>query len=559
MSDQTTRTPQEPPAPGGPDWLGAVALALAPPGFALLAFACGAVLLASSAFPSIGPRIATLAAFAPLLVIELSHFLASLIGLLLLVIAAGLWRRHEGAYVGALLLLATGAALTLLRGLYYEEAALLGAAAIGLYLCRRAFTRQSRLLREPLTLPWFAGIAATLAAASALGFFAYREVEYTDQLWWTFLRDGDASRFLRAGVGVAGVAALLAVAQLFAPPRTPYRGKPRAAEIEKARAIIASARSMRPDAWLALSGRIDFLFSESGQSFLMFRTCGRRWIAMGEPCGREEERAGLLWRFVEAADAAGASPVFYALRGESLAAAAELGLVARKIGETALVRVQAFSLEGKARQNLRTTRNKLEREGCGFTMLAPGGARAHAAALQSVSDAWLARHGGIEKEFTLGRFDLAYLDAMPIAAVTRGDAIIAFANIWRDGARREIAIDLMRHAADAPAGVMDYLFVKLIEWARAEGYETLDLGMAPLAGLERRRLAPALSKIGATVYEEGERVYGFRGLRAYKAKFAHEWRPLFLAAPPGVAMPFALLDVALLTSGGWRGILGVRA
>ena len=551
-------SPPEPTAPRAADWLGAVVLGIAPHAFALLAFLCGGVLLITSAFPHFSDRMNALAQVAPLLVIELSHFLASLIGLFLLVVAVGLWRKHEGAFVAAIVLLIVGAVLALLRGLDYEEASLLGAVAIGLFLCRAAFVRQSRLLREPLTLPWFAGIAATLAGASWLGFFAYREVDYTDQLWWTFLRDDDASRFLRAGVAVAGAAALIAAAQLLAPPRTSYRGKPKPEDLARARDVLENATLRRPDAWLALSGDKDLLFSPSGESFLMFRVRGRRWIAMGEPCGRPDERAALMWDFAERADAAGALPVFYAVRGEGLAIVAEMGLVARKIGETALVATADFTLEGRARQNLRTTRNKMERENCCFDVAPAGALSAEVMAeLEAISDAWLEAQESGEKQFSMGHFDAAYLSATPLALVRRDDKIIAFANIWRDADKAEIAIDLMRSVPDAPAGVMDFLFLKLIEWARTQGVAAVDLGMAPLSGLERRRLAPAFSRIGAAVYSEGERVYGFRGLRAYKAKFSPNWRPMFLAAPQSMIMAFALLDVALLTSGGWRGLLGL--
>lgn len=539
-----------------PNWIGAALLSFTPQAFALLAFLCGAVLLLTSAFPALAPRMAALSQAAPLLVIELSHFLASLIGLLLLVVAAGLWRKREGAYIAALALLCAGVVFALLRGLDFEEAGLLALVAIGLYFCRGAFVRKSRLMRETLTAPWFIGIGATLAAICALGFFAYREVPYTDELFWTFLRDGDASRFLRGAVAVAALAAVIAAMQLFSSPRTRYRGAPAAQDVARAAAIIARAERARPDAQLARTADKDFLFSESGESFLMFATRGRRWIAMGAPCGKASEHDALLWRFAELADEAGALPVFYALRSDDLGAVAELGFIARKIGETALVPVQSFSLDGKGRQNLRTARNKLEREGCGFEVCAPGAAPM--ADLKAVSDSWLARHAGAEKRFSMGRFDPDYIAAQPIAIVRQNDRIIAFANIWQGVGHGEIAIDLMRHAADAPKNAMDYLFVKLIEWAKAEGYGALDLGMAPLAGLERRRLAPAMTQIGAAVFEEGGQIYGFRGLRAYKEKFGPHWRAMFLAAPPQVFMPLALLDVALLTSGGWRGLLGLR-
>ncbi len=542
--------------PARPNLIAAALTALTPQAFALLAFLCGAVLLVTSAFPELAHRMALLTEIAPLLVVELSHFLGSVIGLLLLVVAAGLWRKREGAYALALVLLVLGVVFALLRGLDYAEAALLTLVAIGLYLCRGAFVRRSRLMRETLTLPWFAGIAATLAGAAALGFFAYREVAYTDELWWTFLRDGDASRFLRGAIAVAAVAALIAAAQLFASPRTRYRGAPSDEEIARAAGIVAKAERARPDAWLALMRDKDLLFSPSGASFLMFRARGRRWIAMGAPCGRAGEHDALLWTFAEQADIAGALPVFYALRAEDLGAVAELGFVARKIGETALVPVQHFTLEGKARQNLRTARNKFEREGCAFEVSAPGAAPLNK--LRAISDAWLGAHAGDEKSFSMGAFDPAYLAAQPIALVRQNGAIIAFANLWAGAPRGELAIDLMRHAPDAPRGVMDYLFVKLIEWAKAEGFVALDLGMTPLAGLERRRLAPAMTQIGAAVFEEGEQLYGFRGLRAYKQKFDPDWKALYLAAPPQVFMPLALLDVALLTSGGWLGMLGLK-
>jgi phosphatidylglycerol lysyltransferase len=279
---------------------------------------------------------------------------------------------------------------------------------------------------------------------------------------------------------------------------------------------------------------------------------GRRWIAMSEPCGLKSERRDLLWRFAEAADAAGAAPVFYSVANGMLPDVAELGLAVRKIGETAIVPLEGFCFEGKPRAMLRHARNRIEREGGSFEMLLPGAASSYGKELERVSDAWLAAHGGAEKAFSLGRFDLGYLDRTPLAVVRVNGEIVAFANVWTTPDKREISVDLMRYSEAAPKTVMDYLFAKLMEWGAAEGYRELDLGMAPLAGLPAHRLAPALSRLGAVLYAEGERVYGFKGLRAYKEKFSPEWRPLYIAAPPSVIMPLALLDVALLTSGGWR-------
>ena len=155
----------------------------------------------------------------------------------------------------------------------------------------------------------------------------------------------------------------------------------------------------------------------------------------------------------------------------------------------------------------------------------------------------------------MGYFDLAYLDLSPLAVVRQGTRILAFANVLTAPASRQAGVDLMRHVDEAPPGTMDFLFVSLIEWAKGQGYDEFNLGMAPLSGLENRRLAPVFARLGALVFAEAGALYSFGGLHAYKAKFGPVWRPLYMAGRPGVAMPLALLDVALLTGGGWKGLL----
>jgi phosphatidylglycerol lysyltransferase len=458
--------------------------------------------------------------------------------------------------VATLSLLGFGAVFALLKGVDAEEAVILGFVALALFPCRDAFTRKSRLVSEALSPAWIMAVLGAVVAAGWLGFFAYRHVDYSDDLWWTFLRDADASRFMRGAAGASVVVALVSAWSLLAPPRTRFRGRPVVADVDRAAACISTAEDMRGDAHLALLGDKDLLFSPTGKSFIMFRARNHRWIAMSEPCGLVSERRALMWRFAELADEAGASPVFYSITDALLPDVAEQGMAVRKIGETAIVPVQSFSLEGKERAGLRQSRNKAERDGAIFEILPPGSASLLADELKAVSDSWLTRHKGSEKAFSLGRFDIAYLDRTPLAVARSHGRISAFANVWATPDKRELTVDLMRYGGDAPRSVMDYLFVRLIEWGKTQGYREFDLGMAPLAGLDTHRLAPAFSRIGAAVFEDGEALYGFRGLRAYKEKFAPEWRPLYIAARPSAIMGLVLLDAALLTSGGWKGIFG---
>lgn len=532
-----------------------LAYELTPLVFAVLAFGAGALMLVSAVTPEFDDRLRKLTGVVSPILVDLSHFVGSIAGFLLLLLSAGLWRRRRGAYWAALAVLGIGAVFSVLKGLDWQQAADLLIVAALLAPCRTAFNRRSRL-SEPLRPSWLLLLTAVVAAMLWLGFFAYRDVDYNDELWWRFLSDRQASGFLRAGLVLAILTLVVAGRSLLSSPGSHSHGPAKPADIERARAALAAADSATPEAWLAMLGDKALMFSPSGASFLAYRVRGRRWIAMGEPAGLKSERRELLWSFTETADSYGGSAVFYSVSEDVLGDLATMGLAVRKVGETAVIDTAAFSLEGKPKQNLRTAVNRAEREGAAFEILPPGSAGPLADELKAVSDAWLAMHEGAEKAFSLGRFDVDYLDLTPLAVVRQGGRIVAFANLLT--APDEAAVDLMRHHPEAPNGVMDYLFIRCAQWAKDQGLASFDLGMAPLAGLEDRRIAPVFARVGALVFDEGGALYGFQGLRSYKAKFAPDWRSRFIAAPVSTPLPLALLDVALLTSGGWLGMLGLK-
>ena len=77
---------------------------------------------------------------------------------------------------------------------------------------------------------------------------------------------------------------------------------------------------------------------------------------------------------------------------------------------------------------------------------------------------------------------------------------------------------------------------------------------SPLTGFESRPLAPLWNRLAALAYAHGEAFYNFRGLRKYKEKFDPEWEPRYLVSPGGLVLPRNLASIALLTSGGLRGL-----
>jgi phosphatidylglycerol lysyltransferase len=514
-----------------------------------LIFVSGVVLLISGATPAMDARISTLYRVLPLAVLEVSHLAGSAIGVALIVLARALFRRVQVAYHISFWLLVSGIVASLLKGLDFEEALVLSVVLAVLTLGKRAFYRPTSILEERFTPAWAASVAGVIAAAIWILMLAYRHVEYSGELWWTFAFDASAPRALRATVVVVLFATTFLLLNLLQPAR-PEPAVASDEDLERARKIISQADLTIANA--ALSGDKRLLFNDTGDAFVMYQVNGRSWIALGDPVGPRAKVEELVWRFRELSDRHGGRTVFYQARGEKLPLYVDLGLVALKIGEEARVPLQDFTLEGPVRAELRQAQRRARRGGASFEIVPADQVAALLPALRKISDAWLADKSTAEKRFSVGAFTERYVCNFPIALVRTEGTPSAFANLWPSGTRDELSIDLMRFGPDAPPGAMDYLFIELMLWARTQGFRWFNLGMAPLAGLERHPLAPAWHRVGNFVFRHGEHFYNFDGLRRYKAKFDPVWEPRYLVAPGGVALPRILIDVSVLIAGGMK-------
>jgi phosphatidylglycerol lysyltransferase len=515
-------------------------------------FLCGTILLFSGATPAIHSRLRLLETVLPLPIMEISHFLGSFVGLLLLLLARGLQQRFDAAYLLTVLLLGAGVLFSLLKGLDYEEAVALTIMLVALLPCRAHFYRKSSLLNEQFSPGWIAAIIVVLAGSTWLGMFSHKHVEYDHELWWQFALESDAPRFLRTTVGVVSAVLVFTAVRLLRPvPPEPMLPQP--ADLERARAIVDQAKET--EAHLALLGDKELLFHDSGNAFIMYGVQGRSWVALGDPVGPEREMEELAWRFRELSDRHGGWTVFYEISKAYLPLYLDLGLSLLKLGEHARVPLMTFSLEGKSRKPLRNVCNRFDKDGCQFVVVPTPEVVALVPELKVISDAWLAEKNTREKGFSLGFFDPLYLQQGPVAVVRKAGRIVAFANLWLGADKEELSPDLMRFLPDAPENVMEYLFLQLMLWGKQEGYRWFNLGMAPLSGLEDRALAPLWNRLGAFMFRHGEHFYNFQGLRRYKDKFDPEWEPRYLASPGGLTLPRILTNIAALISGGLKGVI----
>lgn len=507
-------------------------------------FLAGAMLLLSGALPPVGWRIDALAGALPLALIETSHVTASMAGTALMLIAPGLYRRLDGAAVVARILLLAGALFSLGKGIDYEEASVCLIIAALLQACRNRFDRRTALTAQPLGPGWIVAIAMAAMLAGWSGLFAFRHVSYSDALWWKFALTAEAPRYMRAMLGCAVLLLGYAARAMLGPAPARDLAMPRADEWLAIRRILRSAE--RTEAMLAMTGDKRFLVSNAGDAFIMYQVEGASWVVMGDPVGARESWEELLWRIRDLSHRQQGRLLLYEASPAVLDIAIAMGLQIVKYGEEAVIDLAHWSLDTPEMRSVRKSEKVAARAGATLRIIPAAAVPVIMDELQAISDEWLAERNGREKGFSLGFFDRAYLSSFDMAVVMCEGRVVAFANLWLTGGRQEASVDLMRHGTSAPRGTMDFLFVNLLLWAKAQGYRHFTLGMVPLSGIEGRRLAPAWARAAALVFRHGERFYGFRGLRAYKDKFGPTWRPRYLAGPQDVGLLKALRDVARL-------------
>jgi phosphatidylglycerol lysyltransferase len=185
----------------------------------ITAFAAGLLLMFSGATPGIHARLRWLDAFSPLAVIEVSHFAASVAGVILILLANGIRRRLDAAYHLTVLALVVGIAGSLLKGADYEEALALSVVLAAFIPARAHFFRRAALTSEALTPGWIAALTLAIVATVWLGLFSYGQLAYSNDLWWRFATAADAPRFLRAMAGTTGVVVAFMLARLMRPAK----------------------------------------------------------------------------------------------------------------------------------------------------------------------------------------------------------------------------------------------------------------------------------------------------------------------------------------------------
>ena len=535
----------------------------------LLTALMGVVNLLSAVTPSLSERTQWLREIVPFEIRASGHIFAALTGFILLTLAANLFRRKRVAWLLTIAVLIISIFSHLIKGWDYEECILAGILLIQLLLMRRVFTAQSdRPSVAQGIRVLIAALLFTLAYGTAGCFILDGRFEVDKQpinfnLMQAFLQtlavfftEDNAGleaktrfgSFFIDSIYVVGTATLGYA--LFMLLRPVLLRRSVTEQEQKKTEIIVQEYGLSSLARLTLLDDKFYYFSPSGNSVIAYVPKGRGAIAIGDPIGPKEELTETILGFNNFCFRNDWYPAFYQTGSDNLEIYRLLGWRILQIGQAAIVDLKTFSTKGKANQNLRTAVNRFTKLGYEVKFYEPPISKELLDKLKPVSDEWLQMMKGAEKRFSVGWFNDKYLRNNAIAVIQNSSTeIAAFANLISANQAKEIAVDLMRRRADVENGVMEFLFVSLLQHYQQLGYEKFDLGLSALSGIGEKQESPRLEKALRYLYQHLNHFYNFQGLHSFKEKFHPDWEPRYLIYPSLAALPDVIVGLVRADSG----------
>ncbi|MGG0175645.1 bifunctional lysylphosphatidylglycerol flippase/synthetase MprF [Gottfriedia acidiceleris] len=512
----------------------------------ILVFLSGVILLVSAAVPSMLLRISLLNLILPSTIINISHLISVTAGFTLLGLSRGIDYKDKRAWYITLFMLIVGAVTTYSKGLDYEEALFVLAVAFILFISKKQFYRES------FVLTWGKLIVDNFILFFFLGSYlliAYINLPQTNvkipAKYLPYILVNSRDIVISAVLGFAAALLFFYIA-FFKVKRKQFEFINTKAEEEKIKEHFNKYGGTELSHLVFLHDK--YLFWAQDETVLfIFQPYADKLVILGDPVGEKSRLYPAIEELLNYADQFGYTLVFYQVNSNSLSYLHENGFDFFKLGEEGFTDISTFSLSGKRNKGIRALYNKFEREEYSFEIIEPPYSNEFFTELKELSQEWL--KGRKEKGFSLGYFDEDYIKLAPVAIIKNNEnKMIAFASIMPNYNEHTISIDLMRHKVDAPKGIMDFMFVNLIEWFRSRNFHYFNVGMTPLANVGLSKYSFTSEKIAAQIYQYGQFLYHFQGLRSFKEKYVNSWTPKFLAYHKKTSLPITMLQITSLIS-----------
>lgn len=508
---------------------------------AFLVLVLGLINVISGLTPALTPRVVLLSEFLSTDAMRLSNAIVIGLGIGLVFLSLYLIRGLRNAWWLTVFITALSVVGHLTKAIDYEEA-LFGCVVLAVLVYTRsnyrlASPRSRSLVRRSVVgllvgvkLIYIYGLVTLLLLKSGPSFAFWPTVAQLNRLLTLqttgFLPDTHQAHLFVASLQWLELLWLAALAYVFVWPV--LRGElADEGHRDRAKDLIARYGHSSLD-YFKSYGDKRFFFHPEQPGFMAYRSAGRYAVALEGPVAADETVAvDTIRRFDQHCRQRGLQTLYYRVNEADLARYGSLGKKHIFIGQEGRISLADFSLEGPARKALRNILRKLQTTGYVTRINQPPLKDGLLQKLQAVSDEWLREPGKQEAGFTQGVFNPAEIKQQVVVTMEDPEEkVVAFANIMPDYSPREGSYDLIRKTDDAPGGAMDALLVELISYGQSRGWQYLNLGMAPLSGIETPHNIPERGIKFA--YEHLKQLSHFKGLRFFKDKYADQWDNKYL-------------------------------
>jgi lysyl-tRNA synthetase class 2 len=500
----------------------------------------GVVAVVSAATPEMADRSRVVRSLLSQGVPGVARTLTLAFGLGLLWLARGLARRKHRAWQLAVALVIATAVTHLAKGLDFEEATVSLLLVGALLYARREFVAPGdpETVRPLLQV----GLALLVLVPIAMLHF-YGTVAYSDRV-------DDAVLIVIGALGLRALGIWL----------RPVAERARHLPDDRRRAEeLVREHGSDSLAYFSLRRDKTIFLSAGDRSFLSYRVVGATAIVAGDPIGPRDDRRELLAEFRRVAHAKGWRVAIAGAGGDALRDYAELGFKSIYLGDEAFVEPERFSLEGRPIRKVRQSVARLEKAGYRFEIARPGEIGDELRQeLRRVSEEW--RGAWPERGFTMAMDALfAYPDTFVAIARDEAGAVGGFLQLVPAPACRGYSLASMRRRRETPNGLMEFLIVRTIEWAREQEVSEVSLNFSVFAEYLRadRGLVRALLL-------RLDRLFQLERLHTFNRKFFPHWRRRYFCVErwsdlPAAGLAYLHAESLLTPPGPWAKSLDLAA
>ena len=503
----------------------------------------GVVNIVSVLTPTISSRIRFLRGVLSPEAITISNYFVLVAGLFLLVTAAFMLKGLRTAWYISVLLSLISIAGNLTKAVDYEEAIVALVVLVILLVSKKEYYIKSNpRLRNTGIQTTILSIAAVLLYG-VLGFYLLdrrhfnvdfsllQSLRYTLQNY--FLLGSDElipqDSFAQNFIYSINISGFLSMGFFVYTLIRPYvlKNTPTEEDLQRAQSLLEKHGSAASDYFKCYFDKLIFAPSYLG-AFISYRISGNFAVVLDNPVAADSEQMSTCIReFDKYCYENGLKSIYYRVPEESLDVYRKLGKKALFLGQEGVVDLDQFSLAGGSKKSMRNALKKVSDRDFTATVHRPPLKDGLLQKLKAVSDEWLEDTGRSEIIFSQGMFIWEEIKKQVVITVDSAEEkTVAFLNIVPDYAKGEGTYDLIRKTRDAPNGVMDFILVELFNHLKSEGLRYVNLGFAPLAGIDTARSFPEKSMKFA--YEKIRTFSHYKGLREYKEKFEPAWYNKYL-------------------------------